>query len=57
MAEARPRVWVSQPLFDDVVARLGQYFELTTTADVTRYSAAELAAQLAPLDGALVTLN
>ncbi|MEE7566838.1 D-glycerate dehydrogenase, partial [Xanthomonas sp. Kuri4-3] len=43
MAEARPRVWVSQPLFDDVVARLGQYFELTTTADVTRYSAAELA--------------
>ncbi|UYB50924.1 D-glycerate dehydrogenase [Xanthomonas sp. AM6] len=57
MAESRPRVWVSQPLFDDVVARLGEHCALTTTADVTRYSPAQLAAALAPLDGALVTLN
>ncbi|MCC4594318.1 D-glycerate dehydrogenase [Xanthomonas campestris pv. phormiicola] len=57
MAESRPRVWVSQPLFDDVVARLGEHCALTTTADVTKYSPAQLAAALAPLDGALVTLN
>jgi gluconate 2-dehydrogenase len=57
MAESRPRVWVSQPLFDDVVEPLGGYFELSTTAQVTHYSPAQLAAQLAPLDGALVTLN
>ncbi|MBB4126195.1 gluconate 2-dehydrogenase [Xanthomonas translucens] len=57
MAESRPRVWVSQPLFDDVVARLGAHCALTTTADVTKYSPAQLADALAPLDGALVTLN
>ncbi|MBO9883133.1 D-glycerate dehydrogenase [Xanthomonas sp. D-109] len=57
MAESRPRVWVSQPLFDDVVARLGAHCALTTTADVTRYSPQDLAQALAPLDGALVTLN
>lgn len=57
MAESRPRVWVSQPLFDDVVARLGAHCALTTTADVTKYSQAQLAEALAPLDGALVTLN
>ncbi|MBN6111163.1 2-hydroxyacid dehydrogenase [Xanthomonas bonasiae] len=57
MAESRPRVWVSQPLFDDVVARLGEHCALTTTADVTKYSQQDLAAALAPLDGALVTLN
>ncbi|MGV7186578.1 NAD(P)-dependent oxidoreductase [Xanthomonas axonopodis] len=53
----RARVWVSQPLFDDVVAQLGEHFELTTTQRVSAYSPAELAAQLAPLDGALITLN
>lgn len=57
MAESRPRVWVSQPLFDDVVAQLGEHFELTTTADVTKYSPQALAERLAPLDGAMVTLN
>ncbi|WP_022973910.1 2-hydroxyacid dehydrogenase [Xanthomonas maliensis] len=58
MAEhGRPKVWVSQPLFDDVVGQLGQYFDLTTTADVTAYTPQQLAARLAPLDGAVVTLN
>lgn len=57
MAEPRPRVWVSQPLFDDVVAQLGEHFELATTADVTKHAQQDLAARLAPLDGALVTLN
>ncbi len=57
MAESRPRVWVSQPLFDDVIGQLGQYFDLTTTVDVAAYSSAELSERLAPLDGALITLN
>jgi gluconate 2-dehydrogenase len=57
MAEVRPKVWVSQPLFDDIVGQLGEYFDLATTADVARYAPGELAARLAPLDGALVTLN
>ncbi|MFC7522129.1 2-hydroxyacid dehydrogenase [Xanthomonas populi] len=58
MSESRrAKVWVSQPLFDDVVAQLGEHFELTTTERVTAYSPAELAARLASLDGALITLN
>ncbi|MGD3045935.1 D-glycerate dehydrogenase, partial [Xanthomonas oryzae pv. oryzicola] len=54
---ARAKVWVSQPLFDDLVAQLGEHFELTTTEHVTVWSPAELAARLASLDGALITLN
>ncbi|MGA6180284.1 2-hydroxyacid dehydrogenase [Stenotrophomonas sp. NPDC077421] len=57
MADPRPRVWVSQPLFDDVVERLGQYFDLDMTAEVTRYTPPQLAARLAGADGALITLN
>lgn len=50
MSESRrAKVWVSQPLFDDVVAQLGEHFELITTARVTAYSPADLAAQLASL--------
>jgi gluconate 2-dehydrogenase len=57
MADPRPWVWVSQPLFDDVVERLGQYFDLDMTAEVTRYTPSQLAARLAGADGALITLN
>ncbi|MET0893431.1 MAG: D-glycerate dehydrogenase [Pseudoxanthomonas sp.] len=57
MAESRPRVWVSQPLFDDVVARLGEYFEVVSTREVTEYSPAQIAEALSRSDGALVTLN
>jgi len=57
MAETRPKVWVSQPLFDDVIEQLGQHFELTTTDVVTRYTPETLAARLAGVDGALITLN
>ena len=57
MAEARPRVWVSQPLFDAQIERLGQYFEVDAATAVTRYSPADVAARLAAVDGALITLN
>lgn len=57
MAERRPRVWVSQPLFDDVVARLHDHFDVDQVAAVHEHDAAGIAAALGDVDGALVTLN
>jgi len=57
MADARPRVWVSQPLFDEEIERLGQYFDVSASEAMTTYSPAEVAAHLAAVEGALVTLN
>ena len=57
MTEARPRIWVSQPLFPDVVGRLREHFDVVETAQVTRHAPAQIAAALAACDGALVTLN
>lgn len=57
MADSRPKLWVSQPLFDDVVEQLAQHFQLSTTPDVTAYTSQMLAAQLSQVDAALVTLN
>ncbi len=57
MAESKPRVWVSQPLFDDIVEQLAEHFELTFETQVRSYSSDELAECLSPLDGALITLN
>ena len=39
MAELRPRVWVSQPLFDDIVERLGEWFDVDATREVTEAQA------------------
>ncbi len=57
MAEVRPRVWVSQPLFADIVERLREHFDVIDTAQVTQHGAAAIAVALAGSDGALVTLN
>jgi gluconate 2-dehydrogenase len=57
MAESRPRVWVSQPLFDDIIARLGEYFEVVSTSQVSEYTPQRVSAALADADGALITLN
>ena len=57
MSEPRPRVWVSQPLFDDVIARLDEYFEVVSTSDVAEYTAGQISAALRDATGALVTLN
>lgn len=57
MAEARPRVWVSQPLFDDIVARLDEHFRVDAAREVTAWPQAAIAARLREADGALVTLN
>lgn len=57
MAESRPRVWVSQPLFDDIVGRLAAHFDVQATADVTEHSPEAIAEALHGSVGALVTLN
>lgn len=57
MADRRARVWVSQPLFDDIVERLGEFADLQLTPVVTAHSAGDIAAQLRQSDGALITLN
>lgn len=57
MAEPRPRVWVSQPLYADIEARLDEWFEVSRTHEVTDHAPQAIAAALADADGALVTLN
>ena len=57
MAEARPRVWVSQPLYADIEARLDAWFEVRRTPEVADHAPEAIAAALADADGALVTLN
>ncbi|MCD7098668.1 D-glycerate dehydrogenase [Stenotrophomonas sp. MMGLT7] len=57
MTEPRPRVWVSQPLFDDLVARLGEHFDVVAASDITQYTPEQVAHHLAQVDGALVSLN
>ncbi|HEX7801907.1 MAG TPA: D-glycerate dehydrogenase [Pseudoxanthomonas sp.] len=57
MTERRPRVWVSQPLFDDLIARLDEYFEVVSASDVTEYTPEQISAALSDASGALVTLN
>ncbi len=57
MTESRPRVWVSQPLFDDIVALLDAVCDVTQAATVSDHTPAQIAAALRDADGALVTLN
>lgn len=57
MSAPRPRIWVSQPLYPDIEARLSEWFEVTRTAEVSDHPPAAIAAALAAADGALVTLN
>jgi gluconate 2-dehydrogenase len=57
MAESRPRVWVSQPLFDDLVGRLAAHFDVHATEAVTEHSPQAIADALRDSAGALVTLN
>ena len=55
--EARPRVWISRPTFDDIVARLTPYFEVVEEAEERRLPASELTAKLADCDAAIVGLK
>jgi len=53
----RPRVWVSRPTFDDVIARLEPHFEVTAEPKETKFGPTELAAKLADCDAAIVGLK
>ena len=53
----RPRVWVSQPLFDDIVRRLAEDFDVAATDEVTAWSPTQVGAKLRRCAGAVVTLN
>ncbi len=53
---ARMKVWVTQPVFPDLVARLREHFEVVTTEAVTAYTPAAIAAGLRDVDGALVSI-
>lgn len=57
MAESRPNVWVSQPLFDDIVERLHAHFDVVQVPVVSEHDASAIAYALREADGALVTLN
>ncbi len=53
----RPRVWVSQPLFDDIVERLLPFADVVAESVVADHDPRVIAAALRDVDGALVTLN
>ncbi|WP_109125728.1 D-glycerate dehydrogenase [Dyella sp. C11] len=53
---AKPKVWVSRPLFPDVLARLAEYFDVDAEAVERRHTADELKNKLAGVDAALVGL-
>lgn len=53
---AKPKVWVSRPLFPDVLARLAEHFEVDAEAVEHRHSAEQLKRKLAGVDGAVVGL-
>lgn len=57
MADARPVVWVSQPLIDAVIEPLRAQVELVTTEEVTTWTPEQLAERLVGVDGAIITLN
>ncbi|WP_201316293.1 D-glycerate dehydrogenase [Dyella sp. EPa41] len=53
---AKPKVWVSRPLFPDVLARLAEYFDVEAEAVEHRHTADELRKKLAGVDAAVVGL-
>jgi len=54
--EPRKKVWATQPVFPDVVARLERDFDVVQATAVTRYTEDELAEGLRDVDGALVCI-
>jgi gluconate 2-dehydrogenase len=44
-------------LFDDLIARLGEYFDVIAAPEVAKYTPDEVTAVLQGVDGALITLN
>ena len=57
MSKQKPRLWVSQPFFEDIIGQLGEHFELEMAAETTNYDSATLANKLATVDAAIVSLS
>ncbi len=54
---AKQKVWVSRPLFPEVLARLAEYFEVEAEAHEGKRTPAQLKAKLADVDAAVVGLS
>jgi glyoxylate/hydroxypyruvate/2-ketogluconate reductase len=50
-------IWISRPLFPEVLAHLAQYVELRAETDERKHTSAELREKLADVDGAIVGLS
>jgi len=57
MAGMKPKVLVTREIFDDVLAFLGQHFEVESNQADTPFTPAELAQRLAGKAGAMTTLS
>lgn len=53
----RPRVWVAQPLFDDLIEPLREHCDVNVQPSMVDHTPAAIASSLRDADGALVTLN
>jgi glyoxylate/hydroxypyruvate/2-ketogluconate reductase len=51
---ARPRVWVSRPLFDDIIDRLREFFDVEAEAEDRVWTPAEVGAKLRDKHGAVL---
>lgn len=52
--EARPRVWVSRPLFDDILDRLREHFDVEVESDDRDWSREQMAQKLRDKTGAIL---
>jgi len=52
----RPRVWVSRPLFDDIIDRLREYFDVEAETADHMWSRMQVAEKLGDKTGALLTV-
>ncbi len=54
---ARPRVWVSRPLFDDIIDRLREYFDVEAETEDQLWNPGQIAAKLRNKDGAILGVS
>jgi gluconate 2-dehydrogenase len=54
MNHSAPKVWVSRPLFDDILARLREHFDVEVESEDRDWTRAQMAAKLADKVGAIL---
>jgi glyoxylate/hydroxypyruvate/2-ketogluconate reductase len=55
--QARPRVWVSRPLFDDIIDRLREYFDVEQETENHAWTNAQMAEKLRDKQGAVLGVS